>query len=123
MSSLGFSYGLSSVKGSLMLTLPSSISDEFIEQIKILVANEAKKTRSRAVIFDFSATKIMDCSEFIDLKNMANSLQLLGVVPLFVGLSPGIVVHLINNDVYFSGISALINIEAAYDYLDKLYGK
>jgi anti-anti-sigma regulatory factor len=123
MSSLGFSYGLTSVKGSLMLTLPSSISDDFIEQIKVLVANEAKKKRSRAVIFDFSATKIMDCSEFIDLKDIANALQLIGVVPLFVSLSPGIVVHLINNDIFFSEISTLINIEAAYDYLDKLYGK
>ncbi|MEY3786446.1 MAG: hypothetical protein RLZ75_651, partial [Pseudomonadota bacterium] len=91
--------------------------------IKILVANEAKKKRSRAVIFDFSAIKILDCSEFIGLRDIANALQLIGVVPLFVSLSPGIVVHLINNDIFFSEISTLINIEAAYDYLDKLYGK
>jgi len=79
----------------VVLTLPDDLSEERMSQLEDLARRCAVSTSLRAMVFDMSALKYADATEFQAFVALADTVALLGVQPLMAGLSPGIVIHLV----------------------------
>ena len=107
------------VNQSLVINVPAFLTIDTLEQIKESIANHLRLSFLRAIIFDLSACKVIDCSEFFTLKDIALATNLLGCLPIFVGIRPGVAAYLASNNADYSNLTILSNITVAYDYLSK----
>lgn len=79
----------------VVLTVPDDLSEERMSQLEDVARRCTVSTALRAMVFDMTALKYADATEFQALRALADSVALLGVQPLMAGLSPGIVIHLV----------------------------
>jgi anti-anti-sigma regulatory factor len=110
------------VNQSLVINLPAFMTIDTLGQIKESIANHLRFSNLRAIILDLSACKVIDCSEFFILKDIALATNLLDCLPIFVGIQPGVAAYLACNNTDFSNLTILSNINVAYDYLSKSDG-
>ena len=121
-SDINFDISTAEVNQSLVINLPAFLAIDTLEQIKESIANHLRFSFLRAIIFDLSACKVIDYSEFFTLKDIALATKLLGCLPIFVGIRPGVAAYLASNNTDFSNLTILSNITVAYNYLSKSDG-
>jgi anti-anti-sigma regulatory factor len=107
------------VKGCLIVTLPADLSPEVFGQLRERTLNGLRGGGCHAVVFELSAVQIMDVEDFAELRALAATAQLLGARALLVGLSPGVVMHLVDSDVDTTGLEAVRDLEEALDRAER----
>jgi anti-anti-sigma regulatory factor len=81
---------------SVVVTLPRELSDEVLSSLRREVLERVQRWRAEALIFEASGLDIIDAAEFDALSSVARGARWLGVRPMLVGLSAGIVAYLVN---------------------------
>jgi anti-anti-sigma regulatory factor len=107
------------VKGCLIVTLPADLSTEVFAQLRERTLNGLRGGGCHAVVFELSAVQIMDVEDFAELRALAATAQLLGARALLVGLSAGVVMHLVDSDVDTTGLEAVRDLEEALDRAER----
>jgi len=79
----------------LVVTLPRELSDDILAALRLDVMERIRRTRTRALIFEASGLDVIDATEFRGLAAVARSATWLGVRPMLVGLSAGIVGYIV----------------------------
>ena len=77
----------------LVLAVPDDLGEDRLRQLEEAAQRDSAAESLRSIVFDFSALKYADMSEFRDLMALANTITMRGMEPLLVGLNPGIVMH------------------------------
>ena len=80
-----------------------------------LVSEGAGQQGCKAVIVDVSAVRVLDATDFRELRSMLEIARLLGARPILAGLSPWIVAYLVESDVDVHGLEAARDLEDALD--------
>ncbi|MBW6456742.1 MAG: hypothetical protein K0A98_12740 [Trueperaceae bacterium] len=97
----------------LIVTLPRELSDATLASLRGGMLERLRASRARAIVFEASGLDIIDAHEFADLSAVARTAAWLGVRPLLVGLSAGIVGYLVNAGVDTSAFEAHGTLEDA----------
>jgi len=83
----------------LIVTLPRELTDATLAHLRGGVMARLRRARARAIVFEASGLDTIDATEFTDLSAVARTSAWLGVRPMLVGLSAGIVAYLVNSGV------------------------
>jgi anti-anti-sigma regulatory factor len=81
---------------SLVVTLPRELSDATLAALRSQVMERLQRGRMRELVFEASGLDVIDAAEFRALAAVARGASWLGVRPLLVGLSAGIVRYLVD---------------------------
>lgn len=76
-----------------VLALPDDLGEDRLHQLETVARQCVVGAGLRAIVFDMTALKFADLSEFRELMALADTVAILGVEPLMVGLNPGIIMH------------------------------
>lgn len=77
----------------MVLAVPDDLGEDRLRQLEEVARRSAASTTLRSMVFDMSAVKYADMSEFRELMALADTVTILGIEPLMVGLNPGIIMH------------------------------
>jgi hypothetical protein len=69
-----------------------------LDEIRRVALNGIQKDGATSAIFELSAVPFMDTQEFKSLRDIARMAAMLGSKVIFVGLNPGIIMHLMASD-------------------------
>ncbi|BDT77330.1 hypothetical protein PKF023_11330 [Polynucleobacter yangtzensis] len=105
------------VKNCLIVTVGEDLSGGGLEEVRRVVLRDVHEKGCLSIIFELSALKFMDTFEFQGLKTVSEMASILGAQAMFVGMQPGIVFHLITNDVETSGLNAALDLNEALEKL------
>jgi len=98
----------------VVLAVPEHLADQNLSRLEETALRSAGGGGVRAVIFDLSALRFVDVTEFAGLLRVLRSTAVLGVRPLLVAVNPGIVLHVIQGDVDLQGIEAFLELDDAF---------
>ena len=76
-----------------VLVVPDSLDEHRLRQLEEVVRRGVAAASLRSMVFDMSALKYADMFEFRELMALADTLTILSIEPLMVGLNPGIIMH------------------------------
>ena len=77
----------------VVLAIPDDLSADRLQQLEAVARQCVIDSGLRAMVFDASALKYADLAEFRELMALADTVALLSVEPILVGLNPGIIMH------------------------------
>jgi anti-anti-sigma regulatory factor len=83
----------------LIVTLPRELDDDTLLALRTSVMDRVRSRRTKALVFETSGLELIDAEEFAALSAVARTAAWLGVRPMLVGLSPGIVAYLVDTGV------------------------
>jgi anti-anti-sigma regulatory factor len=87
------------IGGALVVTLPRELTDATLAALRGSLLAQLRAARARAIVFEASGLDMIDATEFAELSTVARSAAWLGVRPMLVGLSAGIVGYLVHTGV------------------------
>lgn len=87
----------------LVVTLPRELDAEALAALRGRVLERLRGDGVRAVVFEASGLELLDGAEFAGLAATARAAAWLGVRPLLVGLTPGVVRYLVDSGADTSG--------------------
>lgn len=97
----------------LIVTVPDDLGGQQMDALRDATLKAIHGVSTRAVIFELSGLSYMDSEEFTGLKAIARMTERLGSRPMFVGLRPGIVAHLVQADAALEGLQAALGLSEA----------
>ena len=103
------------VRGCLIVTLPADLSPSVFDEVRDRTLDGLQRGGCHAVVFELSSVQVMDREDFERLRQLAATTRLLGVRPLLVGFSAGVVMHLVESDVDTSDLEAARDLEEALE--------
>ena len=86
------------VGAALVVTLPRELDDDALAALRGRTLDQARHAGVRAVVFEASGLDVVDAEEFGALAAIARAAAWLGVRPMLVGLSAGLVRYLVDAD-------------------------
>lgn len=87
---------ITQIGAALVVTLPRELDDATLAALRAQVLERVRRVRCRALVFEASGLDVIDAVEFRDLAAVARGAGWLGVRPMLVGLSAGIVRYLVD---------------------------
>lgn len=105
------------VHSSVVVTLPETIAVGTLDAARNIALDAIRNDCLRAVILELSNVRVMDCTEFEQLRAIAGMARLLGAQAYVVGMRPGIVAYLVSNDANTEGLQFERALEDALDRL------
>ena len=97
----------------LVVTLPRELDEATLRALRGDVLETLHRSRSRALVLEASGLDLIDAEDFRQLTLVARTAALLGVSPLLVGLSAGVVAYLIDAGVDTRGVRAYATLDDA----------
>lgn len=97
----------------LVVTISQDLSGGMLDEIRRVALTGIQKDGATSAIFELSAVPFMDTQEFKSLRDIARMVTMLGSKVIFVGLNPGIIVHLMASDADVSGMHACLGLDEA----------
>jgi len=97
----------------LVVTLPRELDEATLRALRGDVLETLRRSRSRALVLEASGLDLIDAEDFRQLTLVARTAALLGVSPLLVGLSAGVVAYLIDAGVDTRGVRAYATLDDA----------
>ena len=102
------------VMGCLVVTLPTDLAHE-LDGLQSLVLEGVRGASVRAAVLDFSSVRVVDCAEFAKVRGVVDMARLMGARVFLVGLRPGVVAYLVDNDADISGLEVERGLEDALE--------
>lgn len=99
----------------LLVTLPETMRDGWIERLSEMVGDRIAATGSRQVLIDSSRTRFIDSFMGKTLTGIARMARLLGAETTMVGLPPEVAITLVELGINLSGISTALTIGHALE--------
>jgi rsbT antagonist protein RsbS len=101
------------VRNCIVVTISQDLSGSMLDEIRRVALNGIQKDGATSAIFELSAVPFMDTQEFKSLRDIARMAEMLGSKVIFVGLNPGIIIHLMASDADVSGMHACLGLDEA----------
>lgn len=89
---------LTRVGDALIVALPRELDDDVLSALRGRTLDQVRHAGVRAVVFEASGLDVVDAEEFGALAAVARAAAWLGVRPMLVGLSAGLVRYLVDAD-------------------------
>jgi rsbT antagonist protein RsbS len=105
-------------RGVVVVSIQVDLRDEVLTQLPEDLLRCIQETGARAVILDASGLEILDSAELAALRRIITMTDLMGAMSVLVGLRPGVVSALIEANADVEGLSAAIDLDAAFDLLE-----
>jgi anti-anti-sigma regulatory factor len=86
------------VGAALIVALPRELDEDALAALRGRTLDQLRQTGVRAVVFEASGLDVVDAEEFGALAAVARAAAWLGVRPMLVGLSAGLVRYLVDAD-------------------------
>lgn len=102
-------------RGCLVVSLPQDLAYGTLDSVRAAVLDGIQRHGCRSVVLEVSSVAVMDCAEFAELREIGAMARLLGAQPLLAGLSPWVIMYLVDNQADTSGIESVRDLEAAFD--------
>jgi len=97
----------------LVLAVGKDLAGSALESLRALAIDELRGLPATAVVFDLSALCYLDSHEFTELRSIARMVDMLGAPSMFVGLQPGVIVHLMQLDADTAGLRTALGLDEA----------
>lgn len=97
----------------LVVILPRELDDATLRALRGEVLGALRRDRSRALVLEASGLELIDTEDVGQLVLVARAAALLGVRPLLVGLSAGIVAFVVEAAIDMSGLEAFATLDDA----------
>lgn len=104
-------------RGCLVVPLQTELYDDDMIHVQSRVLEKINETRTKGVIIDLSAVRVIDSFLAQAIFDTARMALLLGATLVISGLRPGIVASLIDLDMDLGEIRTAINLEEAFQQL------
>lgn len=101
------------IGSALVVTLPRELDEAVFTALRTTVLEGARRPGTRALVFETSGLDLIDAEEFAGLSAVARSAAWLGVRPMLVGLSAGLVAYLVDAGVDTSAFEPFGSLEDA----------
>jgi len=101
------------VRGCLVVTVSQDLSGDMLDEVRRVALDGIQRDGAQSAIFELSAVPFMDSVEFGELRKIARMAEMLGARVIFVGLKPGIIVHLLDADADVGGVHACLGLDEA----------
>jgi len=89
------------------------LSGDMLDEVRRVALEGIQRDGAQSAIFELSAVPFMDSMEFGELRKIARMAEMLGARVIFVGLKPGIIVHLLEADADVRGVHAFLGLDEA----------
>ena len=101
----------------MVLAVPDDLGDDRLSQLEQVARRCAASASLRSMVFDMSALKYADMSEFRELMALADTVIILGIEPLMVGLNPGIIMHWVESGAECGRVRTFLDLADALNAL------
>lgn len=101
------------VGDALIVALPRELDDDALDALRGRALEQVRRAGVRAVVFEASGLDVVDAHEFGALVSVARAAAWLGVRPILVGLSAGLVRYLVDADLDTSAFEAFGTLDDA----------
>ena len=102
------------IVASIQVDLNEAVLAQFREDLLGLL----QRSGAGGVILDVSGVEILDLDEFNALRHTMGMVQLMGAQMIFSGFQPGVISALVELDANTAGITAALNLDAAFALLE-----
>lgn len=99
-----------------MIALPTDLAGGRLDEVRGVTLDHVNTSHPKSVIFECSGLRYLDTEEFEGLRQLSESVVMLGAKTGFIGLGAGIVKYLALADVNLNGIKAFLGLDEALDY-------
>jgi anti-anti-sigma regulatory factor len=100
-----------------VIALPEDLSEPSLSRLLEAAQRTATTTIPRSIVFEMSALKFADTTEFRSLMDIADMIAMLGIKPVLAGLNPGIITHLINANLQIGSLQFFLDLAEALMHL------
>ena len=107
-------------RGCVVASLQIDLSEEVISRFRKDLLEFLRATGASSVILDVSGLDVIDRDDFDALKLAMSMAKLMGARSVVSGLKPGVVSSLIELGVDTKDINAALDLDDAFDVVDKL---
>lgn len=104
----------------LVASIQIDLSEEVLRQFRHDLLESLRASGARGVILDLSGVRIMDGTDFEELRRTMAMAAVMGAAPVLCGLQAGVVAALVDLGADIDGIDAARDLDRAYELLDKL---
>ena len=105
--------------GNLIVPVQGGLSDDNVRQLKSDVSVAVARSGARGLVIDMSGADVMDSYLTGVIHSPSQTVELMGVRTVLCGLSPGIVLTLIEMDMDLGRVSTALNLEAAIELMQE----
>ena len=105
-------------RGCVVASIQIDLDPEVLRQFRHDLLECVQKTRANGVILDVSGLEILDLEDFKGLRSTMEMAEVMGARTILSGLKPGVVSALIDLGVEPEGVSAVLNLDDAFQLLD-----
>ena len=111
------------VRGCVVASIQIDLDPEVLRQFQNDLLERVQESRATGVILDVSGVDILDLDDFNGLRSTMEMAEVMGARPILSGLKPGVVSALIDLGVDPEGVSAVLNLDDAFQLLDGIQNK
>ncbi len=106
------------VRGCVVASIQIDLDPEVLRQFRNDLLECVQKTQANGVILDVSGLEILDLEDFKELRSTMEMAEVMGARTILSGLKPGVVSALIDLGVEPEGVSAVLNLDDAFQLLN-----
>ena len=106
------------VRDCVVASIQLDLNPEVLQQFRKDLLECVQNSRAKGVILDVSGLDILDLDEFNGLRSTMQMAEVMGARSILSGLKPGVVSALIDLGVEPEGMSAVLNLDDAFQLLD-----
>lgn len=101
------------VRDCLVVTVSQDLSGDMLDHVRRVMLEGIQRDGAQSAILELSAVPFIDSHEFEQLRKIARMAEMLGARVIFVGLKPGIIMHLLAADADVRGVHACLGLDEA----------
>ncbi len=106
------------VRGCVVASIQVDLTPEVLRQFRTDLLARVQASGADGVIFDVSGIDILDLDDFDALRKTMTMAEIMGARSVLSGLKPGVVSALIDLGADSDGITAVLNLDDAFRWLD-----
>ncbi len=111
------------VRDCVVASIQIDLDIEVLRQFRHDLLECVQKNQANGVILDVSGLDILDLDDFNGLRRTMEMAEVMGARSILSGLKPGVVSALIDLGVEPGGVSAVLNLDDAFQLLDGIHEK
>ncbi len=108
------------VRSCVVASIQIDLTPEVLQQFRMELLARVQESGAIGVILDVSGVDILDRDDFDALRQTMVMAEIMGARTVLSGLKPGVVSALIDLGVDPEGLNAVLNLDDAFQLLDKM---
>ncbi len=102
-----------SIDECLVATLQADVDERYLRRLETDISNALWQHYHSTLIIDATPLELIDATDFGWLRRVIDTVRLMGVETIIVGLKPGVVASLVELEANIDGLETTLNMDAA----------